>query len=223
MNSVSIGVIYYDMGNLHSACKALERVGAQVSVVARPSDIHCYDGLVLLGVGAFDLALRKIREYGFEEPIKAAIANRQPLLGICLGLQILFDHKDDCKEPGLGIVPGTVQRFISQPGLTIPHLGWNQLQLTRDIILWRNISPNPWVYFAHSYYVVPTDPSWIAGTVTHGSHVVTAAISQGTLMGTQFHPEKSSQAGLQVLANFVQFVSNHKLNKAEFDVKLTIG
>lgn len=209
-----IAVIDYDMGNLHSACKGLARAGAQPIVTDAAADIEAADAVVLPGVGAFDPAVQHLRSRQLEEPLRAAIASGKPFLGICLGLQILFDGSEEGREPGLGIVPGTVRRFRPEPGLTIPHMGWNQLQFTQpDSPLWANLPDSPWVYFVHSFYVEPADPTVTAAAIVHGSQTVTAAIhcdalnsGRKNLMAVQFHPEKSSTAGLQLLANFVQRV-----------------
>jgi glutamine amidotransferase len=199
-----IAVIDYDMGNLHSVCKGLEKAGATPKITDSPQDIARADAVVLPGVGAFDPAVKQLRSRGLVEPVQEAIASKKPFLGICLGLQILFERSEEGKEPGLGIVAGTVRRFHSEPQLTIPHMGWNQLELTQtQIPLWQKLSPQPWVYFVHSYYVDPIDPLMRAATVTHGSQTVTAAIARDNLMAVQFHPEKSSTAGLQILSNFV--------------------
>ncbi|MEO0852629.1 MAG: imidazole glycerol phosphate synthase subunit HisH [Cyanobacteria bacterium J06648_11] len=215
MTRTSIAVIDYEMGNLHSACKGLEKIGAEVTVVDRPHHLEQFDGLVLPGVGAFDPAIQSLRKHGFEEPIREAIARRQPLLGICLGLQLLFESSTEGVEPGLGVIPGNVERFQPEPNLTIPHMGWNTLSFTQpDIALWSDLDEQTWVYFVHSYFVHPTDPSWTAATVTHGSQTVTAAIAKDMLMATQFHPEKSASSGLQILANFVQLVASQKKPEA---------
>jgi glutamine amidotransferase len=199
-----IAVIDYDMGNLHSVCKGLEKAGATPKITDSPQDIARADAVVLPGVGAFDPAVIQLRSRGLVEPVQEAISSKKPFLGICLGLQILFESSEEGKEPGLGIVAGTVRRFHSEPQLTIPHMGWNQLELTQtQIPLWQKLSPQPWVYFVHSYYVDPIDPLIRAATVTHGSQTVTAAIARDNLMAVQFHPEKSSTAGLQILSNFV--------------------
>ncbi|AFY67998.1 imidazole glycerol phosphate synthase subunit HisH [Geitlerinema sp. PCC 7407] len=203
-----IAVIDYDMGNLHSVCKGLENAGATPVVTDSASEIARAEGIVLPGVGAFDPAVDHLRSRQLEEPIRAAIASGKPFLGICLGLQILFESSEEGREPGLGIVPGTVKRFRSEPGMTIPHMGWNQLQLTQPASpLWQDLPADPWVYFVHSYYVEPRDPQVRAATVSHGNQTVTAAIARDNLMAVQFHPEKSSDAGLKILANFVQMVS----------------
>ena len=161
-----IAVIDYDMGNLHSACKGLEKVGANPKVTNSPADLAAADGVVLPGVGSFDPAVKQLRDRQLVEPIKAAIASGKPFLGICLGLQILFDESEEGCEPGLGIIPGKVRRFQSEPGLTIPHMGWNGLDFTQaDNFLWHDLPENPYVYFVHSYYVDPLDPQVRAATV----------------------------------------------------------
>ena len=199
-----IAVVDYDMGNLHSVCKGLEKAGATPKITDSPTELKQADAVVLPGVGAFDPAVQHLRSRGLVEPIKQVIASGKPFLGICLGLQILFERSEEGKEPGLGIVAGTVRRFASEPEITIPHMGWNQLEIIQlESGLWQQLSDQPWVYFVHSYYVEPTDPQVRAATVTHGSQTVTAAIAQNNLMAVQFHPEKSSTAGLQILSNFV--------------------
>ncbi|MFB8787950.1 MAG: imidazole glycerol phosphate synthase subunit HisH [Potamolinea sp.] len=205
-----IAVVDYDMGNLHSACKGLENAGANTLVTDSPADIERADAVVLPGVGSFDPAVQHLRSRGLEEPIKKAIASGKPFLGICLGLQILFEGSQEGTEPGLGVIAGTVRRFRHEPGITIPHMGWNQLDFTQpNCLLWQHLADNPQVYFVHSYYVDPIDPSITAATVTHGSQRVTAAIARDNLMAVQFHPEKSSHTGLRILSNFVSKV-NHR-------------
>lgn len=207
-----IAVIDYDMGNLHSACKGLENAGATPQITDSVTDLERADGVVLPGVGAFDPAIQHLRSRDLIAPIKDIIASGKPFLGICLGLQILLEGSEEGHEPGLGVVPGVVRRFRHEPGITIPHMGWNQLQLTQpDMPLWQQLPDHPWMYFVHSYYAAPSDASFNAATITHGSQTVTAAIAHNNLMATQFHPEKSSTAGLQLLANFVTLVSHKQL------------
>ncbi|HAT15724.1 MAG TPA: imidazole glycerol phosphate synthase subunit HisH [Microcoleaceae bacterium UBA10368] len=201
-----IAVVDYDMGNLHSVCKGLENVGAVPKITDSPAIIEQADAVVLPGVGSFDPAMQHLRSRNLIEPIKSAIASGKPFLGICLGLQILFESSEEGTEPGLGIIKGTVRRFRSEPGLTIPHMGWNQLEFTQDLPLWQNLPAEPWVYFVHSYYVDPVDLEVRSAMVTHGSQNVTAAIAKDNLMAVQFHPEKSSSTGLQMLSNFVMQV-----------------
>ncbi len=207
---VNVAVIDYEMGNLHSACKGLEKAGAVAKITNSPQDILGADAVILPGVGAFDPAMRHIRELNLEEIIKSA-ARSKPFLGICLGLQILFDASEEGTERGLGIVPGMVRRFQSEPNLAIPQMGWNQLELTQpQDELWRDLPPNPYVYFVHSFYVEPQDPSLNSAMVTHGSQTVTAAIARDNLVAVQFHPEKSSDNGLKILANFVTSVKKQQ-------------
>lgn len=202
-----IAVIDYDMGNLHSACKGLEQAGAAPQVTDHFRDLEQADAVVLPGVGAFDPAMQHLRSRDLVQPIRDVIASGKPFLGICLGLQILFESSEEGNEAGIGAVAGMVRRFRPEPELTIPHMGWNQLQLTQpENPLWQHLPATAWAYFVHSFYADPTDPAVNAAVVTHGSQTVTAAITKGNLMATQFHPEKSSTAGLQILSNFVNCV-----------------
>ncbi|MUH01233.1 imidazole glycerol phosphate synthase subunit HisH [Scytonema sp. UIC 10036] len=202
-----IAVVDYDMGNLHSVCKGLEKAGATPRITDSAKELEKADAIVLPGVGSFDPAVKQLRSLDLEKPIKEAIDSGKPFLGICLGLQILFESSAEGVEPGLGIIKGIVRRFVPEPGITIPHMGWNQLELTHPkTTLWEYLPQNPWVYFVHSYYVEPTDSQVCAATVTHGSQTVTAAIARDNVMAVQFHPEKSSNIGLQILSNFVSQV-----------------
>ncbi|MDF5721730.1 MAG: imidazole glycerol phosphate synthase subunit HisH [Rhizonema sp. PD37] len=202
-----IAVLDYDMGNLHSVCKGLEKAGATPKITDSSKELHRADAVVLPGVGAFDPAVQHLRARGLEEPIKEAIASGKPFLGICLGLQILFESSEEGTKPGLGIIKGKVRRFRPEAGISIPHMGWNQLDMTQPkSILWEHLPSQPWVYFVHSYYIDPAEPQVCAATVTHGSQTVTAAIAHKNLMAVQFHPEKSSNIGLQILSNFVSQV-----------------
>ena len=202
-----IAVVDYDMGNLHSVCKGLENVGAVPKITDSPAIIEQADAVVLPGVGSFDPAMQNLRSRNLIEPIKRAIASRKPFLGICLGMQILLESSEEGVEPGLGVIAGKVRRFRSEPGLTIPHMGWNQLEFTQqNLPLWEKLPSAPWVYFVHSYYVDPVDWEVRSAIVTHGSQNVTAAIAKDNLMAVQFHPEKSSSTGLQMLSNFVSQV-----------------
>lgn len=207
-----IAVVDYDMGNLHSACKGLANAGATPHVTDSAKDLERADAIVLPGVGAFDPAIQHLRDRDLISPLKDAIASGKPFLGICLGLQILLDGSEEGREPGLGIVPGMVRRFRHEPGITIPHMGWNQLQFQQPKLpLWDQLAEHPWVYFVHSFYADPADPSVIAATTTHGTQTVTAAIARDNLMAVQFHPEKSSDTGLRLLANFVASVEAKEL------------
>jgi imidazole glycerol-phosphate synthase subunit HisH len=201
-----VAVIDYDMGNLHSVCKGLEHAGATPQIIEHPDQLSKADAIVLPGVGAFDPTMQHLLARGFGDPIREVIASGKPFLGICMGLQVLFEQSEEGQEAGLGIIAGTVRRFKPEPDLTVPHMGWNQLQIVQPTLLWHNLSPDPWVYFVHSYYVDPIDTSLRSAMITHGSQTVTAAIAQDNLMAVQFHPEKSSTVGLNILSNFVQQV-----------------
>lgn len=208
-----IAIIDYDMGNLHSVCKGLEMTGSIPKVTHDPKEIATADGVVLPGVGAFDPAMRHLRSRQLISPILDVIASGKPFLGIRLGLQILFDGSEEGQESGLGVISGIVRRFMPEPGLTIPHMGWNQLQVSQPHLpVWKGLKPDSWVYFVHSYHGVPTDVTLVAATTTHGSQQVTAAIAYAgdprqptnqNLVAVQFHPEKSAHQGLQILSNFV--------------------
>lgn len=201
---VTIAVVDYDMGNLHSACKGLQQAGATTVITDQVADLEQADAVVLPGVGAFDPAMQHLRRRDLVQPIRDVIASGKPFLGICLGLQVLFEGSAEGREPGLGVIPGQVQRFTKEPDITIPHMGWNQLHLTQpDHPIWAGLETHPWMYFVHSYYAAPTDAATNAAVITHGTQTVTAAIARDQLVATQFHPEKSSTAGLAVLHNFV--------------------
>jgi glutamine amidotransferase len=203
-----VAVIDYDMGNLHSACKGLELAGATPIVTNNPRELVAADGIVLPGVGSFDPAMQRLRANNLEHPIQDAIASGKPFLGICLGMQILFESSEEGQESGLGIIQGQVKRFSSEPNLTIPHMGWNQLDLKQtNCPLWQDLGSSPWMYFVHSYYTAPTDDAVTAATITHGSQTVTVAIARENVMAVQFHPEKSSTDGIHLLANFVTMMT----------------
>lgn len=204
----TIAIIDYDMGNLHSVCKGLEKAGANPIITDSPQVIAQADGVVLPGVGSFDPAIQHLQQRDLIIPIKDFIKSGKPFLGICLGLQILFESSEEGNEKGLGIIKGKVKRFQSEPNLTIPHMGWNKLNLINVAHpLWHNLPPSPYIYFVHSYFVSPDDSQVIAAQVTHGKQTITAAIASENIMAVQFHPEKSSEHGLQILTNFVDFVN----------------
>lgn len=208
----TIAVIDYDMGNLHSACKGLEFAGAKTLVTDDVSKIEQADGVVLPGVGAFDPAMEHLRSRDLIDPIRRIALSGKPFLGICVGMQVLFEGSEEGTAPGLGIFPGFVRRFRPEVGITIPHMGWNQLALVQTALpLWKNIDPQTWMYFVHSYYTDPADPALTAATITHGTQTVTAAVAKDNLMAVQFHPEKSSDACLQILSNFVSYVKETQM------------
>jgi glutamine amidotransferase len=192
------------MGNLHSVCKGLQQIGAFPHITDSTREIFAADAVVLPGVGSFDPAIHHLQSRGLIKPLQQIALSGQPFLGICLGLQLLFEGSAEGQSAGLGVVSGRVQRFVSEPGLTIPHMGWNQLEFTQpDCPLWKNLDSTAWVYFVHSFYVQPEDAAVTAATIQHGQQKVTAAIAFDQLMAVQFHPEKSSTVGLAILANFL--------------------
>ena len=198
-------IVDYGMGNLRSVQKAFEKLGVEAVITTNPRDLAAADHVVLPGVGAFRDAIAELKRLDFVPAIRDAVASGKPFLGICLGLQLLFDVSyEDGEHEGLGVVPGKVVRFTPQPGLKVPHMGWNSLNLQQPLHpVLTGIAPGSHVYFVHSYYVVPTDASVIAATSNHGSEFV-AMIAKGNLAATQFHPEKSQKIGLHLLKNFAE-------------------
>jgi glutamine amidotransferase len=203
----TIVIIDYGMGNLRSVQKAFEQVGCQAVVTADPAFAGQAEKLVLPGVGAFRDCMRNLTEGGFVAPIKAHIAAGKPFLGICLGLQLLFAESEEFgRHPGLGIIPGKVVRFPdgAQEGgevLKVPHMGWNRISIHRPAPLYQGVPDGSYVYFVHSYYVVPDDPAVIATETGYGQPFC-SSIWRDNVMATQFHPEKSQAVGLQMLKNF---------------------
>ena len=199
-----INIIDYGRGNLHSVQKALERLGAEVRVSSKPEDILSAAKVILPGVGAFGDCMGNLERYGLVSAIREAAASGKPLLGICLGLQMLFEgSEEDPGVPGLGIFPGQV-KLIEAPGLKIPHMGWNSLTWRQESILFRGLPAGSFVYFVHSYHAVPEDASLVTAVTEYGG-AVTAAVGQGNVQAVQFHPEKSGTVGLQILKNFKEW------------------
>ena len=199
-----IAVIDYGVGNLFSVEKALAAVGADVQVTSEPEVLRQAEKIVLPGVGAFGDCMRNLEGTGLIPVIKGEIEAGKPLLGICVGLQILFQGSEESPEAkGLGILKGMVRR-ISAPGLKIPHMGWNSLSVKGEDgkKLLKGLDTHPYVYFVHSYHGVPENEKVIAAVTEYGE-TVTAAVMQDNVWATQFHPEKSGDVGLQILKNFV--------------------
>jgi glutamine amidotransferase len=197
-----ISIVDYGMGNLRSVQKAFEHLGVAAQIVTRPEDIAAAERLVLPGVGAFRDAIHELQRLQLVDAIKTHIAAQKPFLGICLGLQMLFDVSyEDGEWPGLGVIPGKVVRFSDQPDLKVPHMGWNQLQVVGQPKLLQGIPADAYFYFVHSYFVAPADESVVAARTDYGQNFV-SMIAQGNVFATQFHPEKSQAVGLKLLENF---------------------
>jgi imidazole glycerol-phosphate synthase subunit HisH len=199
-----ISIIDYGMGNLRSVQKAFEKAGHSAQIVNEPAAVADATKLVLPGVGAFRDAIAALESRELVEPIKAFVASGKPFLGICLGLQLLFDRSfEDGEYQGLGVIPGDVVRFDLPPHFKVPHMGWNQLRFQRRPPIFVGINDGAYFYFVHSYYVVPRDASIIA-TETDYPQPFCSSIWRDNLFATQFHPEKSQDAGLRVLKNFAE-------------------
>jgi|SRR3972149_2510322 len=197
-----IAIIDYDMGNLRSVAKAFEKVGATAAVTRDPKAILNASHVVLPGVGAFKDCMRNLDEYGLIDPIIKSIESGKPFLGICLGLQLLFDESMEFgHHRGLGVVKGKVVRFPEGTGLKVPHMGWNEATKRIDSPLLSGIEDDTFFYFVHSYYAVPEDRSVDLTTTGYGLDF-TSSIMKDNIMACQFHPEKSQKSGLKVLENF---------------------
>jgi imidazole glycerol-phosphate synthase subunit HisH len=193
-------IIDYGAGNLRNVYMAFHRLGLEARISATPKELRQASALVLPGVGAFGDGMANIRALGLEETIVSAIKDGLPFLGICLGLQFLFEVSEEMGEyRGFGVLPGRVRRF--PPGLTVPHMGWNQIRQTKDTPLWKSVPDDTFVYFVHSYYAIPEEQSVIAATTTYGLDY-TSAVARDALWAIQFHPEKSQNVGEQILRNF---------------------
>lgn len=200
-----IVVLDYGMGNLRSVQKALEKYGASVVLSSHPEEIKDVAALVVPGVGAFDDCIRNLKRNNLDRTITEFISSGRPLLGICLGLQILFEGSEEGREKGLGIFKGKVLRFA--PILKVPHMGWNSLELTasgKKCEILKDIKNGEYFYFVHSYYVKPEDKSIIA-TTTDYDVGFTSSVCSKNIFGCQFHPEKSQKAGLKLVENFVKY------------------
>lgn len=203
-----ITIIDYQMGNLRSVAKAFESLGFNVRISADPRDIATTDKLVLPGVGAFRDCLDNLRQAGFVEPLLEHIKVGKPLLGICVGMQMLFDESREFGiHQGLALVPGKVLRFpakMNEAGerLKVPHMGWNNLDIKTNSPLFTHVRNGSFVYFVHSYYCAAENPADIAATCRYGDIEFCASIWRDNLMATQFHPEKSQDVGLRIFKNF---------------------
>jgi glutamine amidotransferase len=209
---LKIAVVDYGMGNLRSVSKALEHVAPRISpdievlVTSDPEAIRACERVVVPGQGAMPDCMRQLAASGAREAVIAAAASK-PFLGICIGLQMLFEHGEEGDTPGLGLLPGRVLRFsaeVANAGLKIPHMGWNEVIQERPHALWDGIVDRSRFYFVHSYYPQPADRALTAGSCVYGISF-TCAVARDNIFAVQFHPEKSQKSGLQLLSNFVQW------------------
>lgn len=199
-----IAIIDYDAGNLRSVEKALEALGSRAVITRNRDEILGADRVILPGVGAFGDAMEKLHQYELVDTIRQAAASGKPFLGICLGLQLLFESSEESPGvEGLSVLPGKILRIPDHPGLKIPHMGWNSLSVTPGARLFRGIENGAYVYFVHSYYCKAGDESIVAATTEYSTHIH-AAVERGNVFACQFHPEKSGSVGLQILKNFIE-------------------
>ncbi len=197
-----VAVLDYGIGNLRSAQKALEHVGADAILTSSAADASAADAVVLPGVGAFGACMSALRNVGLESVVHEVAASGVPFMGICVGMQMLFDKSDeDPDASGLGVIPGSVQWLPST--VQRPQMQWNQLSVVRDDPMFEGLDQSPWMYFVHSLHGVPTNADDVAATVHYGK-TLNVAFRRGNIFATQFHPEKSAASGLKLLSNFVQ-------------------
>lgn len=202
-----IAIIDYGMGNLASVKNAFLKLGYEAYTTSRPDEILGADKVVLPGVGAFADAIQNLRDLGIDQTIHELVERETPFLGICLGMQLLFTESDENGiHQGLDIIKGRVEKFNLPPGLKVPHMGWNQIEINPVSSCLAQIPTGSYFYFVHSYYVVPEDAAVVAARTDYGLNFV-SAVEQGRLFATQFHPEKSSELGLKILKSFGELSS----------------
>jgi imidazole glycerol-phosphate synthase subunit HisH len=199
-----IAIVDYGIGNLRSVQKAFEAIGAPARLITTPEELIGAAAIVLPGVGAFGDGMDNLRVAGFVEPLRGAIRAGVPFLGICVGLQLLFDESEEMgQHAGMGILPGRVRRF--EGTLKVPQIGWNQIVWSRPNPLSAGVPDGAYAYFVHSYYVEPRQPAHILATTDYGLDYA-SVVGRDNIFGIQFHPEKSQAVGLRILSNFVQWV-----------------
>lgn len=203
-----IAIIDYDAGNIKSVEKAILSLGEEVVITRESQTILNADGVILPGVGAFGDAMEKLRTYGLVEVIHECVAKQIPFLGICLGLQLMFDSSEESPGvEGLHLLKGRIQRIPAEGNLKIPHIGWNNLHFPNKSRLFDGIAEDSYVYFVHSYYLAAKEEQIVAATTEYGT-LIHAAVEKGNVFACQFHPEKSSDVGLKILQNFIAITKN---------------
>ena len=199
-----IAIIDYDAGNIKSVEKALAYLGEEVRITRDREEILASDGVILPGVGAFGDAMEKLHTYGLGDVIREVVRRQIPFLGICLGLQLMFESSEEGPGvKGLGLLPGKIVRFPEKEGYKIPHMGWNSIEIKKGAKILQGIGTNPYVYFVHSYYLQAADPDDVAATTEYITQVH-ASVEHDNIFACQFHPEKSGDVGLQILKNFCE-------------------
>lgn len=198
-----VAIIDYDAGNIRSVEKAVRYLGKEVTVTSEPEEILAADRVILPGVGAFGDAMKRLHAMGLVEVIRQVAERGTPFLGICLGLQLLFEKSEESPGvAGLGLLQGEILRLPELPGLKVPHIGWNSLKYPNPGRLFRGIPEDSYVYFVHSYYLKAQDEGIVTATTEYGT-LAHASVESGNLFACQFHPEKSSETGLTILENFL--------------------
>lgn len=206
-----IAIIDYDAGNLRSVEKALARIGEEAIITRDREQILNADKVILPGVGAFGDAMQNLRQFGLVDVIKEAIALKKPFLGICLGLQLLFERSDESDGvEGLGVLEGEILRIPNCEGLKIPHMGWNSLDIKEGATLFKGLEEHPYVYFVHSYYLRAKNEADVAATTFYSTQIH-ASVEHENVFACQFHPEKSGKIGLQILKNFANYAPQSKM------------
>lgn len=205
-----IAIIDYDAGNIKSVEKALLALGEEVIVTSDARQILEADGVILPGVGAFGDAMKKLKDYGLVEVIHQVVEKKTPFLGICLGLQLLFESSEESPGvKGLGILEGQIVRIPDGEGIKVPHIGWNSLTYPNKGRLFEGIAENSYVYFVHSYYLRAKEDSIVTAATEYGTYIH-ASVEKDNVFACQFHPEKSSDVGLTILKNFIQITKEGK-------------
>ena len=198
-----IAIIDYDAGNIKSVEKALQYLGEEAVITRDREEILNSDKVILPGVGAFGDAMEKLHQYGLVDTIQEVVDRRIPFLGICLGLQLMFESSDEAPGvEGLGLLPGKILRIPKKGDMKIPHMGWNDIKIKEGAKLFAGLEDHPYVYFVHSYYLQADDPSIVAATTEYGV-TIHDSVEKDNIFACQFHPEKSSTVGLQILKNFI--------------------
>ena len=209
---MNIGLIDYGMGNLHSVEQAFKRLNQKVLTIKNPSDIKSCDCLILPGVGAFDPAMKNLKNTGLVPYIKKWVEDKKPLLGICLGLQLLFETSEEGSEKGLGLLKGSIKKLPKDQNERIPHMGWSKLKKEQECPLLRKTETPYWMYFVHSYSALVTSSNDLAASVSFGEMDITAIVWKDTLGACQFHPEKSGKAGQKMLFNWLEWIKENSIS-----------